>query len=239
MKNITPTFQDVYMPVKALLIYERNVNEQADIYVESYDIDDKGSPVNAHPLDGNECAALAKCLDQSEELRRDFLTPKGLLPKNVIYINAAHDGCVLWYTHAQEVPLFFKEELSIPSGNAHIPALLWKATRDELHLYALKDNKPVIQKTKLYNAPFFNIHPNGSVCMGTVDVQFDRNCQMEDFISGWQQYFFNSYFSHLIGGHTAVKGNIVQLWQQQVTTGRPFPTEQLVPASITVKNLIR
>lgn len=238
MTNITPIFDDIYLPVKALLFYERNNGEGGDMFVESYDINEQGQPVNAHPLDIQESAALAECLDCNEELHRNFLTPKGLLPGNVLHIQVV-TGSVIWHTKEQEVHLSFTDSLTIPSGKAKIPALLWKADREQLYVYALIGHRKITVKTPLYHAPFFNIHANGLVCMGTVAVSIDRNCCLEEFISRWQEYFFNSYFSHLIEGHVPTKGNIVQLWQGQVNTGREFPYDELKRHSGTIQHLLQ
>ena len=232
-------FGDIYFPQKAIIIYGNPENERQQVYVEAYDMDSNGSPINAHPLDASECAGLAHALDCSDELRRDFLRPKGLLPDNLLYLNPAYDGFALWYTKEQEVNLFFTEQLGIPSGKAKVPPLLWKADKTRLYIYALKPAKRYTEQTSLYHAPFFNVHENGNVCMGTVDINIEQGCFMEDFITQWQQYFFSSYFSHLLGGHSPVKMNIVQLWQEQVRSQRAFPVELLVKHQKTIKDLIR
>jgi PRTRC genetic system protein B len=189
MKNITPLFDDIYIARKAIIIYECQKKEDSDIYVEAYDMDSNSCPINAHPLDVQECARLARALDSSQEFNRNFLKPKGLLPENVVYINPAHDGCVIWETKAQQVNLCFSDSLAITSGKAKIPALLWKATKENLYIYALCGSRKLTERTTLFNAPFFNIHEDGLVCMGTVDVNIEQCSHLEDFISQWQRLF--------------------------------------------------
>lgn len=239
MNNITALFQDIYLPEKAFIIYRSLKPEAAQIYVEAYDMDTNGRPINAHPLDIQESAILAQALDSSEELKRDFLKPKGLLPEKVLTINPSFNGYAMWYTPSQEVNLFFIKDLTIPCGKAKIPALLWKATKEQLYIYALKTVKKPTEKTALYHAPFFNVHENGNVCMGTVDIEIESRCFLEDFIRQWEAYFFDSNFSHLIGGHSSVNGNIVQLWQEQVNSNRDFPNEVLKKSNTTIKDLIK
>jgi PRTRC genetic system protein B len=238
MKNITALFADIYVPEKALVIYRSLKEGTAQVYVEAYDMDDNGFPINAHPLDIGESTLLAKALDSTEELKRDFLTPKGLLPEKVLTINTSCNGYAMWYTPPQEVDLLFVEKLSIPSGRAKIPAMLWKATREQLFVYALKTTNKPTEKTPLYHAPFFNVHENGNVCMGTVAIEIGSKCFLGDFITQWEQYFFNSFFSHLMDSHTPVNCNIVQLWQQQVSGNRDFPNSVLKRNKKTVKDLI-
>ena len=95
MNNITGLFTDIYLPEKALIIYRSLKPEAAQVYVEAYDMDTNGCPINAHPFDAQESALLAHALDRSEELKRDFLTPKGLLPEKVL-------TCIMVYSYSSE-----------------------------------------------------------------------------------------------------------------------------------------
>jgi PRTRC genetic system protein B len=247
MKNLSKTFSELYTPFKALLIYKgENGNtdqsqERADnlVYVEAYDINENGNPVNAHPLSAKETAGLAELLQSTQELKNDYLKSSGLLPSKVLYINPQGSGFAVWYTPPQETELFFIEKLGIPSGKAKIPAMVWKAGKNSLSVYAIKAGKKPVSNTRLFHAPFFNIYDNGEVCMGTVNVKIDRNCCLEDFMAEWENYFFNSYFSHLLADSSPVNGNIVQLWQEQVKTGSDFPVESLIKNNLTIQDLIK
>ncbi len=233
--NITDRLGKLYHPIKALVIYKGGVN---GIYVEAHDINAAGFLNGAHPLTVTESAALAKALHQTTELERRFLQPTGILAPNVLHINHGNRGFAMWYTPAQRKTLLFAQDLGIPSGTASLPALLWKATKDRLQVFALKNSTSLQEDALLYCAPFFNIHHNGSVCMGTVDIDIQSDCRLEKFIDHWERYFFESYFSHLIGDTSPVKGNIVQLWQHLVNTRRKFPISKLHPSGLTIKDLI-
>ena len=236
MNNITASFGTLYHPVKAFVVY-RQGDKEKNIYIESYDMDSGGYPMNAHPLSIRESAALAKALDNSQELKRSFLKPEGLLPKNVLYIDP--EGYALWHTPRQKVSLLFSEGLGIPNGKAEVPALLWKASKDHLQIYALDKDAELCEDTPLYHAPFFNIYKDGRVCMGTVAVRISTDCHLELFMQQWENYFFNSYFSHLMQGHIPVKGNIVQLWQGLVNSRKKFPAKTLIKNGFTIKNLLQ
>ncbi len=237
MRDITSTFGTLYHPLKAIIIY-KHATDANQHYVEAYDMDSNGYPINAHPLSVRESAALAKKLDSAAERRKGFLKPEGLLPTNVLYFDNGRDGYAIWYTPAQRVPLLFSKDLEIPCGKAAVPSLLWKATRDSLFVYALKDGEQIDLDTDLYQAPFFNLHYDGRVCMGTVDTRIPADCSLNAFISRWQQYFFNSYFSHLLQNRSPVKSNVIQLWQSLVNSRRKFPVKELLPLKCTIKNLI-
>jgi PRTRC genetic system protein B len=237
MRNITSTFGTLYHPLKAIVIYN-HASDADKHYVEAYDIDSNGYPINAHPLSVRESVALAKRLDSTAERRKGFLKPDGLLPANVLYVDNGRDGFAIWVTDSQQIPLLFSKDLKIPCGKAAVPPLLWKATRDNLYVYALKDADGIDLDTVLYQAPFFNIHDDGRICMGTVDTRIPADCSLNTFMGKWQQYFFNSYFSHLIQNHSPVKSNIIQLWQSLVNTRRKFPLKELLPTRLTIKNLV-
>lgn len=236
MKIITEAFSEVHVPLKALLFYH-NLSDDRDPRVEAFDINDYGEPVNAHPLTDNESKALAKSLSYSHSVYTGFLQYHGVLPTKVLYVDTSETGCAIWYTPAQKVRLFFKEQLTIPSGMAHIPPLVWNATSDSVSVYALNTHERPTDETTLFHAPFFNLYEDGKVCMGTVNIDVDEECNLLDFMTQWEEYFFNSYFSHTI--FTAPhKGNLVSLWQQQVENQTPFPLDVLTPNGKTIKNII-
>ena len=246
MTNVSQTFNEQYLPVKALLIY-RSVEQESDnyerqplnIYVESYDIGKQGNPINAHPLSVKEMIALSELLQATQELKNNFLQCKGVLPTKLIYVNTQNNGYAVWHTPPQEVSLFFTDSLGIPSGKAKIPAMLWKATKESVQVFAIKGKAKPTAKTPLYYAPFFNLSQDGRVCMGTVNINIDRQTCLEDFMTQWESYFFNSYFTHTLGNHRHCKGNLIQLWQEQAGTGRDFPQEELIKTGRTLKDLIR
>jgi PRTRC genetic system protein B len=239
MKNISHLLNNIYMPCKAFIIYSSLDEKEDGVYVEAYDMDENGKPINAHPLSISETAGLAEALDCSGHLKREFLKSKGIMPGNVLYINPHHNGFAIWSTPAQTVSLFFKEELGIPCGKAKVPPLIWKATREQLFIYAFKENKKPTEDTPLYYAPFFNIHKDGNVCMGTVDIEIDNKFFLEEFIVAWERYFWNSYFSHLLGNHCPVSSNIVQLWKDQVNSNKKFREDVMIKRNETLKKLFR
>jgi PRTRC genetic system protein B len=249
MNNVSHDFNDRYNPVKALLIYQSESKKDEDnpyqqdkeeqIYVESYDIGKNGNPINAHPLTIREMLQLSELLQSSVELKGGYLKSRGILPGKVLYINPQGEGNAVWYTPPQETNLFFIDKLDIPCGRANLPGLIWKATKDSLTIFAYKGKSKPGENTALYHAPFFNIYANANVCMGTVTIQIDRTTALEEFISKWESYFFNSYFSHSISGHQSCKIDLSALWRELVRTENPFPTELLCKTGQNLKNIIR
>ena len=240
MQNISQVFNDLYQP-KHLLVFYRNEGQQnSQYYVEAFVLDAEGRPLAPHPLSEAEARQLAKLMQQSDggPTKGDFLQAEGIFPSNVLYIGHSPESFAIWFTRAAVVQLLFQKSLNITSGPAAVPPLIWKATAKSLSVFACKEEDRPTVPTRLYHAPFFNLYEDGQVCMGTVPVSIPSDCSLEKFMSRWQDYFFGSYFAHLLIDRSPVEGNVVELWQGLVGTGEPFPMSILKPCSVTVKQLI-
>ena len=238
INDITQDFGTLYHPKSALVFYETK-GRTTDVYVEHFDMDKNGNPINAHPLTVREANILAKSLRSEKDKDKAFLKPNGILPTNILHLNpSAEKGTVIWYTKAQQRKLFFVDGLKIPNGKAFVPPMLWKASKNSLAVYSLSSDRRPNDKTKLHYAPFFNIYEDGKVCMGTVDVKVKHSASLEEFIENWKHYFFNSYFSHLMNDHNPIKGNCVNLWKNLMETKEFFPKSLLISNNKTLKNLL-
>ncbi|MCP2025794.1 PRTRC genetic system protein B [Flavobacterium sp. HSC-32F16] len=237
INDITASFGTLYHPKSALVFYQSKADK--DLYVEHFDMDKNGTPINAHPLTEREAKALARSMLIEKQKDKAFLKSEGILPTNILHINpSAGKGSVLWYTKSQKRKLYFMDSLGIPSDMAHVPPLLWHATKNSLRVFALLSGRRPTENTVLYYAPFFNIYEDGRVCMGSVNINIKNSASVEQFTNAWENYFFNSYFSHLMGEKSLIKGNCVSLWKDLVATGRPFPTAVLQKNNKTLKNLL-
>lgn len=236
--DITDDFGTLYHPKSALVFYESK-GLSKEVYVEHFDMDRNGTPINAHPLTEREAGVLAKALMTEKQKQTAFLNSQGILPNAVLHINQGTDkGAVIWYTKSQKKPLYFIDGLGIPCGQAFVPAMVWQATKNSLRVFALLSNNRPTENTPLYYAPFFNIYEDGRVCMGSVNISIKHSACAEEFTKAWEDYFFNSYFSHMMGENSPVKGNCVSLWKDLVTSGRIFPNEVLKSTAKTLKNLL-
>ena len=240
MKDITQNFGTLYHPTNALVFYQ-NDERNIETYVEHFDMDKNGNPINAHPLTEREAETLAKALivKTQKEKNQDFLKPKGILPTNILQINPnIENGSVIWYTKSMIRKFYFTENLEIPNGMAEVPAMLWFANKRSLKIFALSSNRRPTEKTHLFYAPFFNVYVDGNVCMGTVDVNIQNSNSLEEFTTKWEDYFFNSYFSHLMNEHNPINVNYVNLWKSLINNEKQFPKEALKNANRTLKNLL-
>lgn len=235
--DITASFGTLYHPKSALVFYDTK-GANTDVYVEHFDMDKNGNPINAHPLTEREARVLSRALQTEKDKDKAFLKSNGILPTNILHINPSEKGTVLWYTKAQRRHLYFVNGLDIPNGMAYVPPMIWYANKNSLSVFALASDRRPTEKTPLYFTPFFNIYEDGKVCMGTVNVEIKNSASIEDFIKAWEDYFFNSYFSHLLGRNSPIKGNCVNLWKNLIQTGKPFPKEILKKNNKTLKNLL-
>lgn len=235
--DITESFGTLYHPKSALVFYETK-GANTDVYVEHFDMDKNGNPINAHPLTEREAKVLARALQTEKDKDKAFLKSNGILPTNILHINPSEKGTVLWYTKAQRRHLYFVDSLDIPNGLAYVPPMIWYANKNSLSVFALASDRRPTEKMPLYFTPFFNIYEDGKVCMGTVNVEIKNSASVEDFIKAWEDYFFNSFFSHLLGRNSPIKGNCVNLWKDLIQTGKPFPKGVLKKNNKTLKNLL-
>ena len=75
--------------------------------------------------------------------------------------------------------------------------------------------------------------------MGNVNVAIKSAASLEEFITAWQGYFFESYFSHHINDHNPVGVNLFNLYKELMADPeKPFPTDTLRPTPLTLKNLL-
>lgn len=249
MKNITQQFNSGFEPFKALLLYKHDKEEELNayqsneretqLYVESYDIGRNGKPINAHPLTVKEMIALGDLLQTAKEMQDSYLKSKGLLPSKVLYVDQQANGHAVWYTPPQTVNLFFIDGLNIPSGRFNIPAMLWKANAENLQVYAVKGKARPTEDTPLYHAPYLNVYAGGQVCMGTVRINITKTECLEDFMNTWEQYFFNSNFSHSINGNNSTKTDTTNLWRSLAGTSADFPQGELLKNGRTLKTIIQ
>lgn len=235
MEDITNSFGTYFYPSSALVFYQSEGGYN-DTYVEYFDMDGNGTPINAHPLTAGEAKKLATTLNIDEE-NLNQLRSDGILANNLLSFDAK-SATIIWYTKAQFRELLFAEGLGIKSGTAHVPPMVWKADRESLHVYALTTNRKPTLNTSLHYAPFFNVYENGTVCMGTVDIKASETGSIKELMTLWECYFFNSYFSHLMADHNPVNGNCVLLWESLIGSESLFPNEFLIKNNKKLKDII-
>jgi PRTRC genetic system protein B len=164
----------------------------------------------------------------------------GLLPARFLYFNA-DTTCpqALWFMPSCKRMLYFTENLQIPDGEAWLPPMLFAVNGKSLRVLALQENVVPTETTPCYVPPFSNTSKLG-VCQGSAVLRRDKLDTVEGFMSAYEAMYFNSRFSHaLTSTDTHIKGgNVNALWTQQIETGRRFPVKRLLPADITVGDVL-
>ncbi|MEO8172243.1 MAG: PRTRC system protein B, partial [Sediminibacterium sp.] len=69
-------------------------------------------------------------------------------------------------------------------------------------------------------------------------IDIKNSASVEEFTTAWENYFFNSYFSHLLGSNSPIVGNCATLWKDLMQTGKHFAKEVLKKNNKTLKNLL-
>lgn len=235
MKNKTYLFNSLYIPLKAFTVF-RNAGTEKDMYVEAYDYE-KGGFINAHPLSELEADKLAEALYRSSESSRNYLQPAGLMPENILHTDN-RTGTLIWYTSPFCQILQFAQGSGLCTGTYPIPMLIWKADKVSLSLFAIKGKDKPELKTSLHHAPFLNTYGTGKICMGNVSIEPDICGSMEQFIEFWQNAFFNSLFSHVIGSHRICRSEVTSL-MNKLLEKKTFPAEELIRTGKNLADILK
>jgi PRTRC genetic system protein B len=121
--------------------------------------------------------------------------------------------------------LNFDNHKSIKSDmTANLPATLYLVIDAKLYLYALMSSERPDEKTKLYNAPFFNIYETGNVCLGTAAVGKHKARTFELEADRFERAF---YMAEQNGGQlNQCKTPLVKLWNGLFKSKAAFPSKK-------------
>lgn len=231
MSDVLKQITDIYHPYAAIIAYKTESTCDGDYYLEKRDIVN-GVMGAGKPLTEEVLAKMVKSVASSNPQLDKSLY--GVIPENVLYCDTRMDGSKLvWYHGPEERNVFFIRELNIPNGKMKVPGLLYIVHNGSLSIYAFKGKKP---KGTLYRAPFMNTTDN--VCLGSAKVQKPTERTFVNVMDWWEKMFWLSEFSHLSGGNP-IKGNLALLTKRLIETGEPFPTDVLIPASKTLKEILK
>lgn len=160
-----------------------------------------------------------------------------VLPENVLVWTP---DTVVWWSPARSRRMFFRQDdpLGRLSGRMFAqPALVFKVSRRELWVRALKKSIRPIATTKLHVAPYYNVNAEGLVCQGSMRSP-GETCVAS--MLQWERAFFESEFTHIYGGGrlTNHPGGIVGLWAELAGVAC-FPTATLAPARESLAEFAR
>lgn len=226
-----------YQPKQAIIIYQ-NKQDQA-YYLEShsvYAVDNKSVLSEGKPLSKSTIENIASYYYSDA---KQVFKHKRLLPKNLLYADLKiGNNLMVWHCKASLKNLYFSNQLSIDSGTASVPNLLFVAQNENLSVFALSTEQ-VSLTSKLYIAPFHNVYPDGRVCLGNAKVGKVTGVEYEEAIEEWEKSFFCSEFTALHSAGSPTHSNVNLLWRKLIESKEPFPLKELKEHSLTsVENLI-
>lgn len=226
MNNLTQEFSTMLIPEMAIIVY---ADEKRDnIYLERRDITN-GKMGAGIPLT-EDC--IKDIVDLTLNRARKQL--HGVIPPNMLYADERKGyEKYIWYEKPQKKMHFFSKSLEIPNGEFYTPSLLYVVQQNKLSLYAFHGDYPDKQ---LYRAPYFNVSST-YVCLGNSKLPDLEELTYQHIIDYWETLFWKSEFSHILGTNP-IKSNLSILSKQLMKTGKPFPISELIPVTLTLKQLI-
>lgn len=228
---------------RAILIYESRGSETA-CAATAHSIRE----VNGQPLiEPGEPVTLAGIEALASALGRQFQA--SLLPEHLLCLTARQ---MIWWCPASRRRIWFKpaeskhkdaDRLKQLNGKVVLhPPLLFGANEGGLHLWALKENRRPQANTPLFRAPYWNLSPEGNLCIGSAAIPRELNPAL---LERYENGFFNSAFSHSNWGHpiTRCPGGHAAHWEAMShrlveETNLKYAASLLLPSKRTLQQLI-
>lgn len=134
---------------------------------------------------------------------------------------------VIWYRPAMIRKLNFANHLKIKGEcEVKVPATLYASHNRTLFVFALASNERPTAKTKLYNAPFFNIYEGGNICLGTAHV----GTTAKTFEKEADRFEVGFYMAEQNGGDhkNSAKRPLPEIWNSLIKSKAQFPVNDLI-----------
>ena len=225
----------IYNPFKVLIIYkeEGNLGFDKDYYIESADIV-KGNIKSQRPLTNDEFLNLMAPIKQaSKQNNLDYYLP--LTDKNVIsYTNKDSLLNLTWVVKSHQNNFIFGRTKKVNKLN--YPNMIFNIKGNTFRIVCFKGSFKG-NNTKLYKAPFPNIYEDNSMCFGNINIKSLFNNDLNQTMINFENAFFNSGFNALESTERT-KSNTFELLKRLMKSGDKFPTKELVPLKIKLKNAI-
>lgn len=217
MKNCKSKLNQEVTPKMLIAIYHGNSHSE-DFYLETHALSEKGEVLEGKPLNHETVDVI---LNNFRATKNETIKPKGVVPKNLLYIDDEKSYYV-WTNEPQKRNLLFGGNLKIDDGEAMLPKLVFVANKNELSVYAMKKDD------QLYRAPFHNVFSSNVVCQGSASSSKSRS-SYQGILEYWEQIFFSSRFTHVNGENPTVK-DVSEIWKEAIASGgkKKFDVEQLI-----------
>lgn len=139
---------------------------------------------------------------------------------------------IVWWRRPAPAKVWFNTQdgLGQKNGTTPQPGLVFAATASGWWVWAVKGAERPARDSKLYQAPYYNVNSQGSICTGNADVPEGLGI---DSIPGYEAAFWGSRFTHP-NVHDRRKlcawpGGAEKLWLALLSgRRRSFPEQALV-----------
>lgn len=221
-------------PTDVLVFYKPSVNLGGEGYLVEHRKVKNGKMEAAHPLTIDDFSKLVATISSYAKKDAGRTALHGIIPPNLLYASSdLTSKRLVWWRPPEKRMVYFTKEAGIPNGEMWVPGLIYCASSGGLSLYAFKGRKP---RNILYNAPFYNV--NGHVCLGSAKVRKPKIDTYEGWIEYWEAMFWQSEFSHILGGNP-VKGNLAVITKKCIREGCQFPADVLVRSKVTLGSIFK
>ncbi|MGA2475270.1 MAG: PRTRC system protein B [Terriglobia bacterium] len=160
-----------------------------------------------------------------------------ILPDNVL---ARTPDMLVWWSRSRRRVMFFggtDEEARKLNGLVFPhPALIFKVAARDLFVRAVATSSRPSPETPMKTAPYWNTDSRGLVCAGSMRVPESSDISS---ISGWQDSYFQSEFTHAAGAVRLTKHpkGFIGLWRSRAGKKR-FPVQYLTDAGETLQEFV-
>ena len=137
---------------------------------------------------------------------------KGTMPINLLYMDSDPlNPILIWFTTKMYRKLYFSKESGVTSKTMNIPNIVWMLKKNVLSVFVCTELPN--NKSKIFYAPFPNIHPDDTVCMGNVTIKTDYD-NIAAIMKHIENSFWNSEFN-TIHHEESCKINIYEFWEHK------------------------
>jgi PRTRC genetic system protein B len=189
----------------------------ADYYLESHDVDSHGKVMAGKPLLQETIQGMVDVFFDENQNRSRI---SGMIPEELLQYEPQPGGyfSLAWYRPAEKRTILFAKQLKLKSGVIWTPPMVYRVTRKELWVFALKSSRRPVEGTKLLRAPFHNVADDGHVCLGSAKVARPTEKSFRAWIKYWEDLFWLSEFTHLNGASNPTKSPLAKVMTRLVNS---------------------
>ena len=223
---------DSAMTLSAAILIYRGEQEASFATVHQV-VHDKGTPkiLAGKALTPSASVRLARELSKRA-------TQGGFVPSCLLYMDG--ETMAWWVPPARRHIAFKAPELGAPERGEVVPhpGLVFAVTQRRWSVWAVRGDQRPDERTALYQAPYFNVSPDGAICTGNVTLPDGTTAEK---IEAWIQCFFGSFFTHpnANGQLVTYRGGGYKFWRDMLDGKHAaFPERVLRPCERTLKDVL-